>query len=154
MNLPVCFFFVRMISHGAEDELAVKLEINLLSCVNYFYRNKSSPILFLRCNKNSDSLVCIYSQLIKIQLDSILSIRFAEQAETDWSPITTPDGWIIIQSPSTEKLPQTQESTTEPVAESTVQSLTSGKIYNILIVAFASALRRVCSRLKKFQELG
>ncbi|EFN68522.1 Serine proteinase stubble [Camponotus floridanus] len=51
----------------------------------------------------------------------------SEQAETDWSPITTPDGWIMIQSPSTEKLPQTQESTTEPVAESTVQSLTSAK---------------------------
>ncbi|KMQ96756.1 serine proteinase stubble [Lasius niger] len=33
----------------------------------------------------------------------------------------------MIQSPSTEKLPQTQESTTEPVAESTVQSLTSAK---------------------------
>ncbi|KAL6423620.1 hypothetical protein ACFW04_010267 [Cataglyphis niger] len=51
----------------------------------------------------------------------------SEQAETDWSPITTPDGWIMIQSPSTEKLPQTLESTTEPVAESTVQSLTSAK---------------------------
>ncbi|XP_072742799.1 uncharacterized protein Np isoform X2 [Anoplolepis gracilipes] len=50
----------------------------------------------------------------------------SEQAETDWSPITTPDSWIMIQSPSTEKLP-TQESTTEPVAESTVQSLTSAK---------------------------
>ncbi|KAH0948456.1 hypothetical protein HN011_009680 [Eciton burchellii] len=50
-----------------------------------------------------------------------------EQAETDWSPITTPDGWIMIQSPTTEKIPQTQESTTEPVAESTIQSLTSVK---------------------------
>ncbi|XP_011870284.1 PREDICTED: serine proteinase stubble [Vollenhovia emeryi] len=45
--------------------------------------------------------------------------------QTDWAPITTPDGWIMIQSPTTEKLPQTQESTTEPVAESTIQSLTS-----------------------------
>ncbi|XP_024874389.1 serine proteinase stubble [Temnothorax curvispinosus] len=51
----------------------------------------------------------------------------SEQAETDWSPITTPDGWIMIQSPTTEMLPQTQESTTEPVAESTIQSLTSAK---------------------------
>ncbi|XP_011636493.1 serine proteinase stubble [Pogonomyrmex barbatus] len=51
----------------------------------------------------------------------------SEQAETDWSPITTPDGWIMIQSPTTENLPQTQESTTEPVAESTIQSLTSAK---------------------------
>lgn len=58
-----------------------------------------------------------------------MSVHFAEQAETDWSPITTPDGWIMIQSPTTEKLPQTQESTTEPVAESTIQSLTSGKAY-------------------------
>ncbi|XP_070152943.1 serine proteinase stubble [Polyergus mexicanus] len=51
----------------------------------------------------------------------------SEQTETDWSPITTLDGWIMIQSPSTENLPQTQESTTEPLAESTVQSLTSAK---------------------------
>ncbi|XP_011701720.1 PREDICTED: serine proteinase stubble isoform X2 [Wasmannia auropunctata] len=51
----------------------------------------------------------------------------SEQAETDWDPITTPDGWIMIQSPTTEKLPQTQESTTEPVTESTIQSLTSAK---------------------------
>jgi len=56
-------------------------------------------------------------------------IRFAEQVETDWSPITTPDGWIMIQSPTTEKLPETQESSTEPVTESPIQSLTSGKIY-------------------------
>ncbi|XP_025994684.1 serine proteinase stubble isoform X2 [Solenopsis invicta] len=48
-------------------------------------------------------------------------------AGTDWSPITTPDGWIMIQSPTTEKLPQTQESTTEPVEEFTIQSLTSVK---------------------------
>jgi len=45
----------------------------------------------------------------------------------------------MIQSPTTEKLPQTQESTTEPVTESTIQSLTSG----ILIVAFGST-PRIC----------
>ncbi|KAG5316140.1 STUB proteinase, partial [Acromyrmex insinuator] len=51
----------------------------------------------------------------------------SEQVETDWSPITTPDGWIMIQSPTTEKLPETQESSTEPVTESPIQSLTSVK---------------------------
>ncbi|KYQ48700.1 Serine proteinase stubble [Trachymyrmex zeteki] len=51
----------------------------------------------------------------------------SEQAETDWSPITTPDGWIMIQSPTTQKLPETQESSTEPVTESPIQSLTSSK---------------------------
>ncbi|XP_018053146.1 PREDICTED: serine proteinase stubble [Atta colombica] len=51
----------------------------------------------------------------------------SEQVETDWSPITTPDGWIMIQSPTTEKLPEIQESSTEPVTESPIQSLTSAK---------------------------
>ncbi|XP_032688263.1 serine proteinase stubble-like isoform X2 [Odontomachus brunneus] len=49
-----------------------------------------------------------------------------EHTETDWSPITTLDDWIMIQLP-TEKLPQTPESTTEPVTEPTMQSLTSAK---------------------------
>ncbi|XP_036139108.1 serine proteinase stubble [Monomorium pharaonis] len=56
---------------------------------------------------------------------SSTSTAATSSAATDWSPITTPDGWVMIQSPTTEKLPQTQESTTEPVAESTIQSLTS-----------------------------
>ena len=56
-------------------------------------------------------------------------VHFAEQVETDWSPITTSVGWIMIQSPTTEKLPETQESSTEPVTESPIQSLTSGKLY-------------------------
>ncbi|XP_011053684.1 PREDICTED: serine proteinase stubble-like isoform X2 [Acromyrmex echinatior] len=51
----------------------------------------------------------------------------SEQVETDWSPITTSVGWIMIQSPTTEKLPETQESSTEPVTESPIQSLTSVK---------------------------
>lgn len=77
-------------------------------------------------------------------------VRFAEQVETDWSPITTLDGWIMIQSPTTEKLPQTQESTTEPVVESTIQSLTSG----ILIVAFGSTPLASLFAIKQLSRVG
>lgn len=66
-------------------------------------------------------------RLIKIQLDFIFITIVRLAAGTDWSPITTPDGWIMIQSPTTEKLPQTQESTTEPVEEFTMQPMTPGK---------------------------
>ncbi|XP_016905302.2 serine protease filzig isoform X1 [Apis cerana] len=45
-----------------------------------------------------------------------------DQTESDWTPITTPDGWIMIQSPTTKK-PQTVEETTDkPILESTMQS--------------------------------
>ncbi|XP_043794946.1 serine proteinase stubble [Apis laboriosa] len=46
-----------------------------------------------------------------------------DQTESDWTPITTPDGWIMIQSPTTKK-PQTVEETTDkPILESTIQSI-------------------------------
>ncbi|XP_020300706.1 serine proteinase stubble isoform X2 [Pseudomyrmex gracilis] len=66
-------------------------------------------------------------EITKLSSSTSTTITSSEQTETDWSPITTPDGWIMIQSPTTEKLPQTQESTTEPVVESTIESLTSAK---------------------------
>ncbi|KAG6796958.1 serine proteinase stubble [Apis mellifera caucasica] len=48
-----------------------------------------------------------------------------DQTESDWTPITTPDGWIMIQSPTTKK-PQTVEETTDkPILESTMQSATT-----------------------------
>ncbi|XP_012350348.1 serine proteinase stubble [Apis florea] len=48
-----------------------------------------------------------------------------DQTESDWTPITTPDGWIMIQSPTTKK-PQTVEETTDkPILESTIQSTTT-----------------------------
>lgn len=91
-------------------------------------------------------------RLIKIQLGFIyiIFLRFAE-TETNWSPITTPDGWIMIQLPTTEKLPETQKSSTEPVMESPIQSLTSDKT---LIVAFVNTLRFANLRWKNFQELA
>ncbi|XP_012171119.2 serine proteinase stubble isoform X1 [Bombus terrestris] len=50
-----------------------------------------------------------------------------DQTESEWTPITTPDGWIMIQSPTTKK-PQTVEDTTDKlVPESTSQFSTSAK---------------------------
>ncbi|CAK9827284.1 Serine proteinase stubble [Anthophora retusa] len=51
-----------------------------------------------------------------------------DQTESEWTPITTPDGWIMIQSPTTKKPAQTLEETTEkPILESTLPPITSGK---------------------------
>ncbi|XP_043526074.1 serine proteinase stubble [Frieseomelitta varia] len=51
-----------------------------------------------------------------------------DQTESEWTPIiTTPDGWIMIQSPTTKK-PQTTEDTTDKlIPDSTSQSTTSAK---------------------------
>ncbi|CAK9812585.1 Serine proteinase stubble [Anthophora plagiata] len=51
-----------------------------------------------------------------------------DQTESEWTPITTPDGWIMIQSPTTKKPAETLEETTEkPILESTLPPITSGK---------------------------
>lgn len=38
---------------------------------------------------------------------------FLDATDMDWSPITTPDGWIMIQSPITKKPGNINESITE-----------------------------------------
>ncbi|XP_066587672.1 serine proteinase stubble [Prorops nasuta] len=43
------------------------------------------------------------------------------ETESIWTPITSPDGWIMIQSPTTEKPQAQEESTTKPVVEPTQQ---------------------------------
>ncbi|XP_054003087.1 serine proteinase stubble [Hylaeus anthracinus] len=51
-----------------------------------------------------------------------------DQTESEWTPLTTPDGWIMIQSLTTKKPPQTSEETTlKPIPESTLQPSTSTK---------------------------
>ncbi|XP_012142990.2 serine protease notopleural [Megachile rotundata] len=50
-----------------------------------------------------------------------------DQTESDWTPITTPDGWIMIQSPSTKKPGETQATTEKPISESTLIASTSAK---------------------------
>ncbi|XP_076766031.1 serine protease notopleural [Xylocopa sonorina] len=57
---------------------------------------------------------------------SSTTITQLDQTEGDWTPLTTPDGWIMIQSPSTKKPPQTMDETTErPILQS--QPPTSAK---------------------------
>nr|XP_033340001.1 serine proteinase stubble [Megalopta genalis] len=51
-----------------------------------------------------------------------------DQTESEWTPITTPDGWIMIQSPTTKKSEISEDTTTiKPTPESTLQPTTSGK---------------------------
>ncbi|XP_076167751.1 serine protease notopleural [Ptiloglossa arizonensis] len=58
----------------------------------------------------------------------ISSTTQLDQTESEWTPLTTPDGWIMIQSLTTKKPPQTSEETTvKPITESTLQSTTSAK---------------------------
>ncbi|XP_029036150.2 serine proteinase stubble [Osmia bicornis bicornis] len=52
----------------------------------------------------------------------------SDQTESDWTPITTPDGWIMIQSPSTKKPGQILQATTEkPISASTLLASISVK---------------------------
>ncbi|XP_031835956.2 serine protease notopleural [Nomia melanderi] len=50
-----------------------------------------------------------------------------DQTESDWTPITTPDGWIMIQSPTTKKPEIPEDTTIKPTPESTLQPTTSEK---------------------------
>ncbi|XP_076633430.1 serine protease notopleural [Colletes latitarsis] len=51
-----------------------------------------------------------------------------DQTESDWTPLTTPDGWIMIQSLTTKTPPQISEETTvKPIPVSTLQPSTSAK---------------------------
>ena len=62
---------------------------------------------------------------------TIIFCHYVDQTESEWTPIiTTPDGWIMIQSPTTKK-PQTTEDTTDKlIPDSTSQSTTSGRLYD------------------------
>ncbi|XP_017766588.1 PREDICTED: serine proteinase stubble [Eufriesea mexicana] len=58
---------------------------------------------------------------------SSTTITQLDQTESEWTPITTPDGWIMIQSPTTKKPQIVEETTDKPNTESTLQSTTSVK---------------------------
>ncbi|XP_076648379.1 serine protease notopleural [Halictus rubicundus] len=47
--------------------------------------------------------------------------------DSEWTPITTPDGWIMIQSPTTKKPESLEDTTIKSTLESTLQPTTSGK---------------------------
>ncbi|XP_043480699.1 mucin-2 [Leptopilina heterotoma] len=60
---------------------------------------------------------------IKIQE---VSSTTEEPTQTDWAPITKPDGWIIINSPSTEKI-EASTTSPKPIATTTETPFTTSK---------------------------
>ncbi|EGI65884.1 Serine proteinase stubble [Acromyrmex echinatior] len=107
-------------------------------CCNVTSRSRSNNSSDLSSSISQDvrlakmSLVHRYQQCVDLYCCypspspmNVPQFQLGKQTKTNWSPITTPGGWIIIQSPTIKKLSETQESSTEPVMESPLQSLTS-----------------------------